>query len=248
MPIEAGALAKTKAAAQAQKTYSKVLLPEPRPMRRVDPVLSARTARDASQNPVALKLPPNLDLRSAPMRSHLTLLTTASALALALAVAAANAEPAEAPGAKSDITIAGDAVPSTGGMENSAAGQGADNRNTPATPQSGASSMSKRGPNSADRAAQASRVAPKAKASPTRAVPMCRRPARVLRPAAPRPVPSLARASRTARRAKARPTRPARPTCWRVRFPHPTAWNRQVRKSVLPRRRLPGRRLSLYRP
>jgi len=84
------------------------------------------------------------------MRSHLTLLTTASALALALAVAAANAEPAEAPGAKSDITIAGDAVPSTGGMENSAAGQGADNRNTPATPQSGASSMSKRGTNSAD--------------------------------------------------------------------------------------------------
>ena len=84
------------------------------------------------------------------MKSHLTLLTTASALALGLVITTANAEPGDAPGAKSDITIVRNSVPGTGGMENNSAGQGADNRNTPSMPQSGAGSMTSGGPNSAD--------------------------------------------------------------------------------------------------
>lgn len=85
------------------------------------------------------------------MKSYLTLLTTtASALALGLVITAANAEPAEAPGAKSDITIVENAVPSTGGVENSAAGQGADNRNMLAMPQGGVGSIQSGAPNSAD--------------------------------------------------------------------------------------------------
>jgi hypothetical protein len=84
------------------------------------------------------------------MKPHFTLLATASALALGFLVTTANAEPAEAPGAKSDITIAADTVPSTSGVENSASGQGADNRNNPSMPQGGASSAKAGGPNSAD--------------------------------------------------------------------------------------------------
>ena len=63
---------------------------------------------------------------------------------------AANAEPTEAPGANSDITIAADTVPSTGGVENSAAGEGADNMNTPDQPTTGAGSVNAGGPNSED--------------------------------------------------------------------------------------------------
>jgi hypothetical protein len=105
------------------------------------------------------------------MRSHLQLLTAASVLALGLGVSAANAEPSAvagtailadetlpgnpstelAPGAYSDITIvAADTVPSTGGVENSAAGQGADNTNSPEQPMSGAGSVNKGGMNSED--------------------------------------------------------------------------------------------------
>jgi len=54
------------------------------------------------------------------------------------------------PCARSDITIAADTVPSTGGIENSAAGQGADNRKTPHQPMSGAGSANAGGPNSED--------------------------------------------------------------------------------------------------
>jgi hypothetical protein len=83
------------------------------------------------------------------MRSHLTLLTTAAALAIGFAVPA-NAQSTEAPGAKSDITIAADTVPSTGGIEDSAAGEGATNRNTPDVPATGAGSANLGGDNAED--------------------------------------------------------------------------------------------------
>lgn len=83
------------------------------------------------------------------MRSHLTLLTTAAALTIGFAVPA-NAQSTEAPGARSDITIVKDAVPSTGGVESSAAGEGADNLNTPDVPESGAGSANLGGDNSED--------------------------------------------------------------------------------------------------
>ncbi len=75
------------------------------------------------------------------------MLTTASALALGLFVTAANAGPVEAPGAKNDITIAADTVPSTGGVENSAAGEGATNMNAPDQPMAGAGGLDLGGPN-----------------------------------------------------------------------------------------------------
>jgi hypothetical protein len=84
------------------------------------------------------------------MRSKLTLLTTAAILAIGLAAPASAQTANEAPGARSDITIAADTVPSTGGIEKSAAGQGADNRNTPDQPMSGAGSANAGGPNSED--------------------------------------------------------------------------------------------------
>lgn len=101
------------------------------------------------------------------MRSHLHLLTAASVLALGLGMTAATAEPAVpgtvilaqsipntetlpdlqgvpdknlAPGAYSDIIRVTDTVPSTGGLERSAAGEGANNRNAPDVPASGAGS------------------------------------------------------------------------------------------------------------
>jgi hypothetical protein len=83
------------------------------------------------------------------MRSKATLFTTAAALAIGLA-APAYAQSTEAPGAKSDITIAKEAVPSTGGVENSAAGEGATNQNTPDVPATGAGSANAGGPNSED--------------------------------------------------------------------------------------------------
>ena len=57
------------------------------------------------------------------MRSKLTLLSAAAAFAFGLAGTAALAADAtgDAPGAKSDITIAADTAPSTSGVENSAA-------------------------------------------------------------------------------------------------------------------------------
>ena len=73
------------------------------------------------------------------MRSKATLLTTAAALAIGFAVPA-DAQSTEAPGAKSDITIAADTTPSTSGVENSAAGEGASNMNTPDVPATGAGS------------------------------------------------------------------------------------------------------------
>ena len=82
------------------------------------------------------------------MRWKATLLATA-ALAIGLALPA-YAQTTEAPGAKSDITIAADTAPSTGGVENSAAGEGATNRNTPDQPMSGAGSANAGGPNSED--------------------------------------------------------------------------------------------------
>ncbi len=111
------------------------------------------------------------------MRSHLHLLTAASVLALGLGMTAATAEPAVpgttflaqsipntetlpdlqgvpdtklAPGAYSDIIRVADTVPSTGGVENSAAGKGADNRNAPDVPASGAGSVNAGGMNSED--------------------------------------------------------------------------------------------------
>lgn len=81
------------------------------------------------------------------MRLQHALLTTTSALVLGLFVTVANAEPAEAPGARSDITIVKDTVPSTGGVESSAAGDGADNMNTPDQPMTGAGSQNLGGPN-----------------------------------------------------------------------------------------------------
>ncbi len=70
------------------------------------------------------------------MRSKSTLLATAAALAIAFAVPA-YAQSTEAPGAKSDITIAADTAPSTSGVENSAAGEGANNMNAPDVPATG---------------------------------------------------------------------------------------------------------------
>ena len=106
------------------------------------------------------------------MRLHFQLLTAASVLALGLGVAAANAEPAApgtaflnaqnipnnetvpdtdlAPGAYSDIIRVVDTVPSTGGVEKSAGGEGADNMNSADQPASGAGSMSQGGPHSED--------------------------------------------------------------------------------------------------
>ncbi len=83
------------------------------------------------------------------MRSKATLLTTAAALAIGFAVPA-YAQSTEAPGAKSDITIAADTTPSTSGVENSAAGEGASNMNTPDVPATGAGSANAGGPNSED--------------------------------------------------------------------------------------------------
>ena len=83
------------------------------------------------------------------MRSKATLLTTAAALAIGFAVPA-YAQSTEAPGAKSDITIAADTTPSTSGVENSAAGEGAGNMNTPDVPATGAGSANAGGPNSED--------------------------------------------------------------------------------------------------
>ena len=80
---------------------------------------------------------------------HLTLMTTAAVLALGLA-GPASAQSTEAPGAKSDITIAADTAPSTGGVENSAAGQGANNMNTPDVPATGAGSANLGGDNAED--------------------------------------------------------------------------------------------------
>lgn len=80
---------------------------------------------------------------------HLTLMTTAAVLALGLA-GPADAQSTEAPGAKSDITIAADTTPSTGGVENSAAGEGANNMNSPDVPATGAGSVNAGGPNSED--------------------------------------------------------------------------------------------------
>lgn len=60
------------------------------------------------------------------MRSKLTLLTTAAILALGLAVPAASA--ADAPGAKSDITIVGAGAGPAGAMEPGAEDPGALNR------------------------------------------------------------------------------------------------------------------------
>lgn len=83
------------------------------------------------------------------MRSKATLLTTAAALAIGFAVPAYS-QSTEAPGAKSDITIAADTTPSTSGVENSAAGEGASNMNTPDVPATGAGSANASGPNSED--------------------------------------------------------------------------------------------------
>jgi hypothetical protein len=83
-------------------------------------------------------------------RPHLTLLTTTAALAIGLAVPVYAQAPSEAPGAKSDITIVRDAVPSTGGVESSAAGEGANNLNTQDVPESGAGSANLGGDNSED--------------------------------------------------------------------------------------------------
>ena len=80
---------------------------------------------------------------------HLTLTTSAAALAVGLA-GPVNAQSTEAPGAKSDITIAADTTPSTSGVENSAAGEGASNMNTPDVPATGAGSANAGGPNSED--------------------------------------------------------------------------------------------------
>jgi hypothetical protein len=80
---------------------------------------------------------------------HLTLMTSAAVLAVGLA-GPVNAQSAEAPGAKSDITIAADTTPSTSGVENSAAGEGASNMNTPDVPAIGAGSANAGGPNSED--------------------------------------------------------------------------------------------------
>ena len=82
-------------------------------------------------------------------RSKSTLLATAAALAIGFAVPA-YAQSTEAPGAKSDITIAADTAPSTSGVENSAAGEGANNMNTPDVPATGAGSANAGGPNSED--------------------------------------------------------------------------------------------------
>jgi hypothetical protein len=90
-----------------------------------------------------------MDWKETSMRSKATLFTTAAALAIGLA-APAYAQSTEAPGAKSDITIAKEAVPSTGGVENSAAGEGATNQNTPDVPATGAGSANAGGPNSED--------------------------------------------------------------------------------------------------
>jgi hypothetical protein len=84
------------------------------------------------------------------MESHLTLLTTASALALGLVITAANAGPTEAPGAKSDITIVGKSVPGTSTAEDSTAGQGADDSNAVVKPENGAGNMTSDDPSSAD--------------------------------------------------------------------------------------------------
>jgi hypothetical protein len=106
------------------------------------------------------------------MRSHFQLLTAASVLALGLGLTAASAEPAApgttflnaqnipnaetvpdtdlAPGAYSDIIRVVDTVPSTGGVEKSAGGEGADNMNSADQPTSGAGSMSQGGPHSED--------------------------------------------------------------------------------------------------
>ena len=139
------------------------------------------------------------------MRSKSTLLTTAAALAIGFAVPA-YAQSTEAPGAKSDITIAADTAPSTSGVENSAAGEGASNMNTPDVPATGAGSANAGGPNSEDRAAPASRAAPRAKAPPTRIAPSIRRAAQApRRQAAPRPDLNQAPASRIARKVKAPP-------------------------------------------
>ena len=83
------------------------------------------------------------------MRSKSTLLATVAALAIGFAVPA-YAQSTEAPGAKSDITIAADTAPSTSGVENSAAGEGASNMNTPDVPATGAGSANAGGPNSED--------------------------------------------------------------------------------------------------
>ena len=76
---------------------------------------------------------------------HLTLMTTAAVLALGLA-GPADAQSTEAPGGKSDITIAADTVPSTTGVEDSAAGEGATNKNSAIDPSSGAGSSRAGGP------------------------------------------------------------------------------------------------------
>ncbi|HET7851191.1 MAG TPA: hypothetical protein VFK91_00415 [Methyloceanibacter sp.] len=83
------------------------------------------------------------------MRSRTTLLTTAAAVAIGFA-APAYAQTGEAPGAKSDITIAADTVPSTSGVERSAGGEGANNMNSADVPMTGAGSANAGGPNSED--------------------------------------------------------------------------------------------------
>lgn len=83
------------------------------------------------------------------MRSKATLLATAAVLGIGLAVPA-YAQSTQAPGAKSDITIAADTVPSTSGVENSAGGEGAKNMNSPDVPATGAGSANAGGPNSED--------------------------------------------------------------------------------------------------
>ena len=76
---------------------------------------------------------------------HLTLVTAAAVLALGLA-GPADAQSTEAPGAKSDITIAADTVPSMSGVEDSAAGEGATNKIRAIDPSSGAGSSRAGGP------------------------------------------------------------------------------------------------------
>ena len=147
--------------------------------------------------------PKHLNWKETSMRSKATLLTTAAALAIGFAVPA-YAQSTEAPGAKSDITIAADTTPSTSGVENSAAGEGASNMNTPDVPATTpvAPMPAVRTPRT--KAAPASRAAPRAKAPPTRIAQSIRRAAQALRrPAAIRPDLNQAPASRIARKVRA---------------------------------------------